>query len=306
MEETWELAALVMSNKVNYRASNTRLRYQLVLSALVFCLGATYGVKELKIPGVLTFVSSPNVNLILFTILGFSIFTLFSFAVQHSLYRLENPAERKEIGEYRQRIEREVSSIRSHFDQANKKLDSIIEAYSNLPPKEARRLTFIDDDPKPEDPNMLKIREFVVELQSISSHSKRISDEQFIWEEYFSGEESPDKIFYNASINLKLISQDLASSLGERRIYEDKISSSFDKLSNRVLKLELRSRKFRAALKSFSDARWLDRFGLRFLVPLIEWAFLVIFGIVQLGPKLVEVNKSSVEQQTISDEMGKP
>ena len=308
MEETRELAVIVMSNKVNYRASNTRLRYQLVLSALVFCLGATYGVKELKIPGVLTFVSAPNVNLILLTILGFSIFTSFCFVVQHSLYGLENPAERNEINDYRRRINEEVKSIKSNIDLVKKTLGSVIEAYSNLPEEKISRVRIFDEDkePKPEDTNLLEVNKFVAELKSISVHSRKIIEDHFSWEGDFSGAEAPNKTFLIACENVRSNSLNLASYLKDRSINEDVISSFFDEISDCVSRMEIRHRKFRATLKSFSDARWLDRVGLPFLVPLIVWAFLVICGVIKLGPKLVEVNKSSVLQQSVSDEMGEP
>ena len=306
MEETWELAALVMGNKVNYRASNTRLRYQLVLSALVFCLGATYGVKELKIPGVLTFLSSPNTNLILSAILGFSFFTLFSFAVQHSLYRLEDPDERKEINEYRRWVDEKVFAIKARLDAAKEKLDLSIEAYSNLPAEIPNRITFIGDEPEPVDSNLVEVRKLTAELQSVSEHAKKIKEEQFLWEDLFSGKGAPNKIFLVACEKVQWASQNLTDGLSNRRIDEAKIRPAFDEFSHLVSKLEVRHKKFQKTLKSFSDARWLDRYGLPFLFPLLVWAFLIIIGGVNFSAKVIEVTEPSASQHSVSDEMVKP
>ena len=295
-----------MNNRVNYRASNTRLRYQLVLSALVFCLGATYGVKELKIPGVLTFMSSPGTNLILSGILGFSFFTLFGFAVQHSLYRLESPDERKEISEYRRWVNKEMSSIKSHFDSAKEKLDLSIKAYSNLPEKEYGLTRIIDAEPKPVDSNMIVVRKLAEELRSITTHTKKVGDEKFVWEELFAGKSAPNKTFLTACIRLEAASQELDSYLSGRLIDETKIRPKFDELSDYVSRLELQHKKFRRTLKSFSDARWLDRYGLPFLIPLVVWAFLIIIGAFNLNAKLIEANEASVKQQTVSEEMVEP
>ena len=172
-----------------------------------------------------------------------------------------------------------MSAIKSHFASAKEKLDLAIEAYSNLPEKKPERVTFIGGNPKPVDSNLEVVMKLAEKLQLISKHANKIVDEQFMWEEFFGGESAPNKTFFIACLNVRKVSRNLASSLSERRMFIDKIRPQFDELSDDISRLVIRHKKFHTKLKSFSDARWLDRYGLPFLIPLVVWLFLISVGV---------------------------
>ena len=86
MEEAWELAVVsAMPAFTDWSGRHTRLRYQSVLTSMLFLIILIYGVEEVSIPGFFKLERIPDLNIIALGLLVFAIYSITSFIFQHKI-----------------------------------------------------------------------------------------------------------------------------------------------------------------------------------------------------------------------------
>ena len=97
MEEAWELAVVSAVSVRDYSARHTRLRYQSVLSALLYALVATLEVKELQIPGFFKFCDTPPDWLLHLSAMSFAFYSMVSFFLQDRLEKSDHRSAKVDV-----------------------------------------------------------------------------------------------------------------------------------------------------------------------------------------------------------------
>ena len=111
---------------------HTRLRYQLLLSAIVVFYVGSYNVTEFTVPLLFAKLhedSGPSKSLLLVSTMCFYIFTLISLCI-----RSKN--EQKQIGDYQDRLISSMSKVRSVVQSLNKQSITYIQNFANDYPDE--------------------------------------------------------------------------------------------------------------------------------------------------------------------------
>jgi len=123
VEEAWELAAvsekMALGDRYNWTAKHTRLKFQMVVSSLVFYLCKEYQLTELNFLGAFKFKEIQSQTQIVFGVFLFAIFSLLCFMTR-TFY--EKPEVNTKLNEYLLSYKIYVKSVKELKNNFNKSL----------------------------------------------------------------------------------------------------------------------------------------------------------------------------------------
>jgi len=118
VEEAWELAALVMEQQSEWTGRHVRLRYQMVVSALLFWMFCSYEMSEFALFGSVKFKEAPDQIYVVVTSGLFSIFSALSFFGRTSYERNFRYDEYRDSLAMKRIISQTRKKIQDHNDDS--------------------------------------------------------------------------------------------------------------------------------------------------------------------------------------------